>query len=90
MREVALAVVHVINVVVVLLGVMAATRSVRVLAVIVDFGMADDVVDNAFVLLAFGGDIFERLGLLPHLRRDLRTHRALLPNGDITGFSRRE
>src|SRR5689334_1136591 len=60
-------------------GVVAATRSVLVVVVVVRFGVADDVVDDAFVRLFLGGDVLERLGLLPHLRRDLGTHHMLLP-----------
>jgi hypothetical protein len=78
-REVADAIVCVVDVILVLLGVVTATRTVFVVAVILGLGVADDVVDDTFVPLILGRDVLERLRLLPHLRRDLRTHRVLLP-----------
>jgi len=83
-RKVPLAVVHVVDVVAVLLRLVAAIRSVLVPVVIHRFGVADDVVDDTFVALILGGDVLERLGLLPHLRRHLRTHHVLLPAVNAT------
>jgi hypothetical protein len=78
-REVADAIVCVVDVILVLLGVVTAARTVFVVAVILGLGVADDVVDDTFVPLILGRDVLERLRFLPHLRRDLRTHRVLLP-----------
>ena len=86
--EVADAVVCVVDVIAVLLRVMAAAGSVLVLAVILGLGVADDIVDHTFVPIILGGHILERLRLLPHLWRDLRTHRLLLAKADATSVPR--
>jgi hypothetical protein len=80
-REVTLAAVHVVDVIAVMFRIMAALWSVLVVAVIRGLGMANDVIDDAFVPVVLIGDVLERLRFLPHLRRDLR-HRVLLPTID--------
>jgi len=73
--EVPHAVMCVVDVIAVLLRVMTATGSVLVVAVILGLRVADDIVDHTFVPFALGRHVLERRGLLPHLWRDLRTHR---------------
>jgi hypothetical protein len=87
--EVALAVVGVVDMVAVLVGVVAALRPVLVIAVIIGLGVSQDVVDDTLVPIILGGDVFERFRLLPHLWRDLRTHRVLLPTTDATRVPKR-
>src|SRR4051794_5462596 len=83
-REVAHTVVRVVDVIAVLLRIVAATMSMLVVGMVLGLRVPDDVVDDTFVPVIFGGDVLERLRLLPHLRRDLRTHRMLLPTVDAT------